>query len=91
MSMLLKILAAVDLVSAFIIISKDYHFLGISLIFVLVLFGKGVTSLFADWFSRVYGAVDIIAGFMILLSAAFFPLDVIVFLIMVYKGLISLV
>ncbi|MBI4895148.1 MAG: hypothetical protein HY831_01515 [Candidatus Aenigmarchaeota archaeon] len=57
----------------------------------IILFCKGIPSLFSDLLSKIYGAVDISVALIILFGFAPFPIDVMLFFIMLYKGIISLV
>jgi len=83
-------LAVVDLIAAYALITKDFHILGIAIAISIILFCKGVPSLFSDILSKIYGAVDIIVALIILFSVVVFPIDVVLFFIMLYKGIISL-
>lgn len=91
MSALLKFLAIVDFMSALIIATQAFSFPIIPILLMIVLFIKGILSLPADATSKIYGAIDIIAAFMILAHVTLFPLNVVIIIVLVYKGLFSLV
>ena len=91
MSVLLKFLAATDFLSAIIIITQAFSFPILPILFTVVLLIKGVMSLAADLSSKIYGTVDIIAALMLLSHAVLFPLNIVVVIILIYKGIFSLV
>ncbi|MBI5332643.1 MAG: hypothetical protein HZB65_03655 [Candidatus Aenigmarchaeota archaeon] len=86
----LRILAIMDFVAAAMILSGFYNIFGIEFIIAGKLLLLGISSMFADALSRVYGILDIAAGLIIIFSVVLFPLNMIIALFLVYKGIISM-
>ncbi|MBI4170729.1 MAG: hypothetical protein HY514_03475 [Candidatus Aenigmarchaeota archaeon] len=90
--MLLKILGAIDIFSALIIIFNIYniHWI-ITTVHVIVLFVKGITSLISDAPGVVMGLTDIMAALFIYFAVTgLLPIKIILFIVLVGKGAYSL-
>ncbi|MBI2583051.1 MAG: hypothetical protein HYW25_00140 [Candidatus Aenigmarchaeota archaeon] len=85
-----RILGIIDILVAYAVIAKDFNLLGIGIVFAAVLLIKGLISLPADWTSRLFGFADIAAAFILLFQFAPFPFDIVIFLVLLYKGILSL-
>jgi hypothetical protein len=89
--MILRLLGVVDILTALFILFNIYPpYIG--LVFFLIHFGKGVASLGADPVGQIYGIVDIVSAFMILLSLNL-PLliEAPVMGVLMFKGITSLI
>lgn len=89
--MLLKMLGIVDILTALFILFNIYPpYIG--LLFFLIHFIKGVISVGADPIGQVYGIVDIVSAFMILLSLNLpMIIEVVVMGVLMFKGITSLI
>ncbi|MFH0836909.1 MAG: hypothetical protein V1870_02155 [Candidatus Aenigmatarchaeota archaeon] len=90
MGWILRTLAIIDIIAAVMLLIGVFDIPVLSIIIIGKLIILGITSMFADALSRVYGVVDITAGIMIFFSVVLFPLNMIIALVLVYKGVISL-
>ena len=86
----LRILAIMDIIAAIMILTGVFNIPALSIIIIGKLVILGITSMFADTLSRIYGVIDITPGAMIFFSIVLFPLNMIIALVLVYKGIISL-
>ena len=90
--MILKLLGAIDIFSALIILFNIYHIHWIITdAHVIILIAKGIPSMISNPLGIALGAVDIITAMFILFGVTgLLPLKAILFIIMVYKGSLSL-
>ncbi len=89
--MIVKILGIMDIIAALLLLFWVGAPFVVKIIFILVLFGKGLTSLFADLVGKVYGIVDLSAAVILLFSIQInIVIAILLAGILVFKGLFSL-
>lgn len=88
----LKILGAIDLISAVIIFFNFYevHWIIVwSHSFVLIL--KGLSGMLGDIIGFFYGLIDILAAIFIIFGViGFFPIQITIVLVLIFKGIFSM-
>ncbi len=91
--MLLKVLGAIDIFSALIIIFNIYNIYWIiTTVHVIVLLVKGIISFVSDAPGLVMGMTDITAALFIYFAVTgLLPIKIILFIVLVGKGVYSLV
>jgi len=89
--MILKILGVVDIIAALFLLFWIGAPFWLKFVFILILFVKGIPSLFADLIGKIYGIVDIITAIVLTFSIAL-PgvVAVLLAIILVFKGLFSM-
>ncbi|MBI4174133.1 MAG: hypothetical protein HY517_00685 [Candidatus Aenigmarchaeota archaeon] len=88
--LVVKVLGIIDIVTA-LAIYTNITLLFLTFPLFLIHFVKGIASIGADIVGKLYGLVDVISGFIILFNLNLpFVFEIIIILVLLFKGITSL-